>query len=132
MITAKVITNLRGLDKIDREVPKRVESKVTDVARYIVSDVTSSFYQGAAPSPVGGPPAIVTGELRDSAKIEPARDRRGRFSYGKVIKYDTDYAGALETADYNPSRYRYNRPFLQAAVERAESMFLMGWEGIFR
>jgi hypothetical protein len=132
MITSRVRNDFKAMNKLERGLPRRINTTLTRTLEFVKADINSSFFSGRPPSPVGSPPAIVTGELRDSAKIVPARGRDGRFTFGKVLRYETDYAHVLETEEYIPSQYKYNRPFLAAAMSRAEKIFDITWEGVIK
>lgn len=116
MITTRIRTDYAGMVAAEGILAKGLENGLKSLAEAIVRDVDSNW-SSVSPSMRGGPPAVVTGTLRRSVRIE-ARDALGRFTsvgggnvISMAIRYGAPYAGILENGPLE-------RPFLDPAVER--------------
>lgn len=116
MISGYMRVDTRAMDMIETTLPRNVSEKARQAAEAVVADINASWYP-TSPSPRGGPPAVKTGELRDSVRLQ-ARDQSGRFSrpgsgdvIGYSIVYHAKHAGILESA-------YLDRHFLGPALER--------------
>lgn len=116
MISGYMRIDTRRMDLIEERLPGNVSAKAREAAQAVVADINANWYP-TSPSPRGGPPAVKTGELKDSVELK-ARDTRGRFSrpgsgdvIGYSIVYHARHAGILE------SEY-LDRAFLGPALER--------------
>jgi hypothetical protein len=118
--------------RIEKRVIDGLDTATEDTANAIVADIRSSWSAGRQAMGSGTPPAMDTGNLDSSVKVEKqGRDDLGRFA-GKdatvrYIQVNTaegsnpngrgNYAMALEDADY------YNLPFIAPALERSGDLF---------
>lgn len=129
MLRVRVHEDFRRLDQIDRTIGPNTQRKTEQVVNLIVKDIHESW-SPVSPSPWGQAPAVVSGDLDRSVNREPTpRDPRGRFTSERdgafyVIRVDEEYAGVLEN---DP---RYNRPFLEPALERAAAIFPIAYRDI--
>jgi hypothetical protein len=121
-----------GTIRAERKALRVADATTREIAQYIVEDIRSSW-SAQSPSNVGSPPAVDTGNLDSSVKLErTGRDERGRFANAAntavhFVRIDTtqgsnpggrgQYAAALEDPDY------FNRPYMRPAVERAAEHF---------
>jgi len=117
-MTARMRLDTQGLDHIDRTVDENTMDALTKLGASIVNDIRSNWFP-RSPSPRGGPPAVVTGALDATIRV----DRQGRDLLGRLagkdamtlfIRAGSDdvvYAGILEDG--------LNRPFFVPALERA-------------
>lgn len=110
---------------VENQLKNSLDGKTKTVAEWLATRIKSNW-SGSSPSAIGQPPAIVTGELDRSIKVYK-RDDLGRFSTADnmvawSVNIETDYAGALENTEYNP-KVGYNRPFLEPAIQDAETVF---------
>lgn len=110
-----------------------LEVAAEDTANAIVADIRSSWSATRQAAGSGTAPAMDTGNLDSSVKVDrQGRDELGRFA-GKdaavrFIRVNTaegsnpgrrgNYAMALEDPDY------YNLPFIAPALERSGDLFL--------
>lgn len=136
MITVKVKQDLRGLNALEKHVPINVDKTTKEVADDIASIIHDSWSESAPSSP-GNPPAVVTGRLDRSVKVErQGRAAGGQFSSGAnsflwVLHIGAPYAGTLEHGGGNIAP----RPFVLPAVlqvadsleERYREVFDIRW-----
>lgn len=122
--------NFKTMLKIEAKLYEQVGEGVLDTANAIVADIRSAW-SGSSPSARGSAPAVVTGLLDSSVKVdEQGRDLLGRFTNPdnaqvRYIRVDTEdgepggynYAEALEDPNY------LDRPFLAPALERAAGYY---------
>jgi len=135
------IKHTKGFDRVERELPKRVNASLKEAAEALKEDIRT-HWSASAPSDYGNPPAIVTGNLDSSISVEKTgRDERGRFSAPKeaevwFVRIDTSkgdnpmgregYEQVLE----NPEQL--NRPFVEPAIKRMEGTFPFFFRSIFK
>lgn len=132
MIHAHLRADLRKLNKIDREIPLRVNSITKQAAEAVVNDIRSSW-SPISPSLPGNPPAVVTGRLDRSIEAIPSgRDVLGRFagkdSTGWSVRAgmpDAPHAGILEPPG------SLNRPYFEPALERMAKQFPVLFNRLF-
>lgn len=140
----RVTDNWRTQIKLEKDVARKTDTAVKKMAESIRDDIKKSWSGFYPPSSDRGqPPAVRTGNLNDSVKVEDqGRSALGQFASGDnskswFIQIDTSghpdgrnqqYAMALEDPDY------LNRPFLEPALKRAEGRFdeFFRREGVFR
>lgn len=113
-------TDIRLLDRIIQTVNPLVGEAVYDTVVGIREDIRNNW-SSPSPSAPGEPPAVVSGLLDRSIRIDK-RDAQGRFASATnavrvSIIIATDYAAALEFG-YAP-RNLAPRPYLRPAVYRA-------------
>lgn len=133
MITVKVINkdpSWRTMVRVTENIDRGAANGVANAADALVSDIRSNW-SATSPSADGEAPAIQTGNLDSSVKVDPQmRDTSGRFSsdaHVLFVRVDTsegddpqgrgNYAPALEDPNY------LNRPFIQPAIDRMEGLF---------
>lgn len=124
MIYATLKQDFSGLNRIENMLPHNVEKSVRKVAQAVIADINASW-SSSSPSDNGAPPAVVSGNLRDSITDAQARDELGHFTAAWKISVEADYAGYLEPPGW------LNRPFLLPALERAEQHLGYFFEGVF-
>ena len=118
MIRMSARLDLRGLDKLNATVGVKTADAVMSAAEYIVADV-NAHWSPEIPSFYGEAPAVRTGRLKNSARVQ-WRGGGGRFSssadaFEAELRYMAPYSGVLETG-------YLNRPFLKPAVERTANV----------
>lgn len=115
--------------QLETRVAKNVKNTTREIAQAIVRDIRASW-SPESPSPWGLPPAVVSGTLDRSIKLEDQnRGLTGRFA-GKsgaltVIRVGASYGGVLES-DY------LNRPYFEPALLRAMETFDVKYRMIFK
>jgi hypothetical protein len=116
--------------RVEENIDKGAANGVEMATQALVLDIRSGW-SWSSPSAEGEAPAIKTGNLDSSVKIDPQkRDTSGRFSadaHVMFVRIDTsegvdpqgrgNYAPALEDESY------LNRPFVQPAVDRMQEIF---------
>lgn len=138
MLQVRIKRDLRGLDKMERDVPPRVNAAVKGAAEALAQDIMDNWSPNS-PSPEGQPPAIKTGNLDSSVKVEPTgRDEQGRFattadakvwfvqiktSEGDDPQGRGEYAGIVEEKN--------NRPYVEPAIARVRAVFSHFFRRIF-
>lgn len=143
MIKVRLSSDLRKLDQLERELPRRVEASVKEAAEALKADIRSSW-SSTSPSRPGNPPAMDTGNLDSAIFVDTAgRDASGRFASDAdavraFVRIDTTqgssyhgrgaYEGYLE--DGTPRMAA--RPFVQPAVERLEGVYSQFFTEIFK
>lgn len=120
------------IDKKINSLPGQAQAAGKELADALVTDVRSSW-SASSPSSPGLPPAMVTGNLDSSGKIEQ-RGAGGRFGSAGAdtlwsVRWSTlegsdnqdrgEYASALE---FGNDRGLLARPFLRPAINRMSSM----------
>lgn len=125
MLRAYMRSDLSGLNKLEAQLPSRLESTVREGAEMVVRDIRASWSPNS-PSPVGQPPAVVTGDLDASIQAKPSKRTGGGQFAREGVYYvieagarhrGTYYAPLLENTEYAPPS-SYDRPFLTPAMER--------------
>ena len=131
LITAKFVNkdpNWRLMVRVEQNIESSTAEGVDAAANALVSDIRSNW-SPSAPSQVGTAPAIVTGNLDSSIKVDDQkRDRSGRFSKDAIVKFvrmDTS------TGDNPNGRGNYgavleenlDRPFIQPAIDRMQGQY---------
>lgn len=135
MIKFKVVNHdphFRTMARIERDLLRDVGFGVQDGANALVTQIRANWSLHA-PSAVGSPPAIVTGNLDSSVKVDPqGRDEIGKFTDRQntavmFVRIDTsegsnpqgrgNYAHILEET--------LDRPFIDPAIEQVARMYGM-------
>ncbi len=129
MLRATVKSDLSRMDAYERKIDRLLEPTVSEITDAIIEDIRTSW-SPESPSPVGSPPAVVTGDLdRSIQKEKQGRTAGGQFAKtGEavtfVIKAGVPYSGILETY--------LDRPFFEPAFDRAALIFDVGFKVLFR
>jgi hypothetical protein len=110
MITIKIDLNLERLKQIERETPGKVDKILGKIVLDAEADVKQSF-SAESPSTPGGPPGIVSGNLKNN--IQGRRIKPGLWA----LIAGTEYAAPLEFGV--PGNNLAPRPFLYPAAKRA-------------
>lgn len=125
--------NTTKLDSIIKVSPAIAEGLVKDVAEETVDDINANW-SANSPSDPFNPPAVVTGALKRSIRIE-RRSARGRFAkkadavhYAIMVR--SKYGAALEFG-YDPNNL-LPRPYLLPAVDRAKDNLAGKFKTSFR
>lgn len=113
--------NTTVLDLLDKNAPKITDRAVREVLEK-VKDTIRDNWSAESPSSPGNPPAVVTGYLDQSLKVQ-RRDILGRFSTpGNTtswsLKVNAEYGAALEFG--RPEINLAPRPFLRPAIKGVE------------
>lgn len=121
------------LDTIVKVAPELAAGLVRDVADDIVADINRSW-SSSSPSDPFTPPAVVTGTLKRSIRIE-RRSGSGRFASRAdavhyAIRVHAIYGAALEFG-YSPNNL-LPRPFFLPAVDRAKDSLAGKFKTSFR
>jgi len=101
MIKINIKKDLRGLDVMEKQIPKRIYNTTKELADQI-ADIIHKSWSESAPSSPGNPPAVVTGKLDRSVRVErQGRSLEGRFTSGKdaaiwAVLIGEKYAATLE------------------------------------
>lgn len=103
----RVILNMERLKQIEMTMPGSVDKIVLNLAQATDTDMKRHFSRKSPSSP-GRPPAVDTGNLKNSIVARPAGRGKAEVSIG------AEYAIYLE---YGTTRMAA-RPFLRPAVER--------------
>ncbi len=111
----KVSLDTRKLDKLSKYAAKNTEQIVWDEVNEIVDDMNASW-SPSSPSVPGQPPAVVSGNLRDSIS---ARQTTKGDKPAVMIEVKAHYASFLEFGTARMSR----RPFIRPAMFRAEQRY---------
>lgn len=130
MMRVKFKSDLRRLDKIERDIEGNTLDALQEAAEALVTDIRANW-SDTSPSTPGNPPAIKTGNLDGSVKANrQGRGEGGRFASSKNVKYwyvtiDTSegpdprnrgqYAGILEDSR--------DRPFVAPALARLSGVY---------
>lgn len=107
MANSKVVLNTKGLDRLIREEPQKVELWLDGFTVDLLSRIVLSF--GTSPSAPGGPPGVDTGALRASMHW----DKTGPLE--RTISDGVEYGLYQEDV--------YNRPFMAPAFKDAQKRF---------
>lgn len=121
MMQAVMRLSTAGLDYLFVQADKIAGDGTREVLEGIGQDIKDNW-SPESPSDPYTPPAVVSGYLDNSVKME-RRDAAGRFaSFGKAVTWllriEADYGIALEFGQ--PERGLIERPFFMPAVYRAE------------
>src|SRR5574341_713072 len=101
MISVKMKVNTKGLDALDKYAPIKTD-EATKWLAYRIAEIIHDSWSETAPSSPGNPPAVRTGNLDRSVKVEKTgRTVAGRFASGDNVKLwvtriGAHYAGTLE------------------------------------
>jgi hypothetical protein len=114
MITIRFKSDLSQLNKLDRQVERRIDGSVKKLTTAIVDHMRSNWSPNV-PSFPGQPPAVRTGDLDSSMQIEQGRGMAGRFGKSYIIKFTDPATAALEFG-YPPNNLA-PRPFIRPAME---------------
>lgn len=106
MANSKVVLDTKGLQKLMKSTPAKVEKWLDSEAEAMVTDIKLSF--GTSPSEPGNPPGVDTGTLRSTIRWE----RQGAFT--RHIMDGVEYGIYLEDI--------YNRPFMAPAFAREQKI----------
>lgn len=125
MATFMDVRFVKDVSKLDRLVHKLdnggLDKSTQRMANRVVEYIRSNW-SGSSPSVAGEPPAVVTGELNAMIKVEQARDILGRYASAHKIKFETEYAAALEWG-YSPNHLA-PRPFIRPALTALQMEFV--------
>lgn len=105
------------VSKLDKMLTKFDNGGLDDSVKHMaegVVDYIRDNWSPVSPSTPLEPPAVVTGELDAMMKIEQSRDLLGRYASAFKIKFETEYAAALEYG-YDPNHLA-PRPFIRPAI----------------
>ncbi len=111
----KISLDTRKLDHLSKYAAKNTEQVVWDEVNAIIDDIDSSW-SPSSPSAPGQPPAVVSGNLRDSIT---ARQTTKGDKPAVMIEVKAHYASFLE---FGTSRMA-SRPFIRPAMFRAEQRY---------
>lgn len=131
MLTFTFRSDMRNLDRLEREVPRRVSTAVKRAAED-GAEFLHANWSAISPSDPGNAPAIVTGELDRSVTV----DQQGRNLLGQFARSEGVESWSLRvTADHGqylePPGW-LDRPFFQPAIDFVMSQFDDYFRGIFR
>ncbi len=110
--------DLRGLDNIEKDMEKTTENNV-HMAADALAELIDSNWSTSAPSSPGQPPAVRDEDLRNSIRVEQARNPRGQFSKAFSVVVEAEYGAALEFG-YSPNNLK-PRPFVRPAVLKMQT-----------
>lgn len=121
MMGIKFISDTAGVDYLWKHA-EDIALPAVHEATQSIHDYIREHWSSSSPSSPGNPPAVVTGYLDQSIKIE-RRDALGRFAIignavSYLIKVEADYALALEFG--NSATNLQARPFFIPAVRAVE------------
>lgn len=105
-----VILNLGGLDRLQRNVPEKVDALLQTLALTCEADIKDSF-STTSPSPAGDPPGIDTGNLKNNIVTQ---DEPG----GYAVYSNADYSAHLEYGTVNMAA----RPYMLPGFERTVAL----------
>lgn len=122
MMSMRFIADTSGVDYLLKHADEMADAGAYEAVTGIY-DYIRANWSSESPSSPGNPPAMVTGYLDQSIKVEK-RDALGRFaSAGKaiswVIRVEAEYALALEFG--NDATNLKARPFFHPAVKAIEN-----------
>lgn len=113
-IGISVKSNMRPLERLEHEIPKRTVALTVEAVEVVVEDIRAHWSGQYPPaSQPGSPPATRTGQLDTSIEIIPVTDSdTRRVSVQLTVK--AEYAGPIEFGTATMAA----RPFLRPALER--------------
>lgn len=130
MYSIHLKADFRSMIRIEAKAKERAAEITSNAADMLVADIKSNW-SSQAPSAVGNPPAVVTGNLNSSVKVDDqGRDLKGRFAGGddvvvRFVRVDTsegdnpqgrgNYAHILED--------KLTRPFMEPAIVRLAQLY---------
>ena len=103
----RIVADLSGLKRLTREFPAKADAMLRSAVFETQADIMSSF-AGSSPSSPGQPPAVVTGNLKNSITVKKIKV----LSY--VLNVGAEYGLPLEFG----TRHMAARPFIRPAVMR--------------
>lgn len=115
------VADFSTLNLIDASINKVVEEDIRETLE-AAKDYIDEHWSPNSPSDPGNPPAVVTGELRESIKVD-RRDNLGKFASRNnastwSLRVEAEYGAALEFG--RPEINLAPRPFLRPAMNHVK------------
>ena len=119
----------RSLVRIETKIDKGAGEFTNEAGHWLSSNIRKNW-SGTAPSMIGKPPAVRTGNLDSSIFVEGGRDTKGRFATGDAAKVTFVRINTSEGS--NPKKRgnyahilekKLKRPFVTPAIERLRARF---------
>ena len=124
MATFMDATFRSDVSKLDKMLARLDNGGLDDSTKHMAERVVEYIrdnWSPVSPSTPFEPPAVVTGELDAMMSVEQSRDILGRFASAFRIKFEAEYAAALEWG-YDPNHLA-PRPFIRPAIAAVSKDF---------